>query len=111
MSTTLIDLIRHGEPEGGPMFRGQTDHPLSELGWHQMRQATATDDHWDVIVTSPLTRCLGFATTLSEQLGLPVHTEERLREILVLGLRSTGIGWWRHSRYSYRDKHPRISHR
>lgn len=81
MSTTLIDLIRHGEPEGGPMFRGQTDHPLSELGWHQMRQAMATDDHWDVIVTSPLTRCLGFATTLSEQLGLPVHTEERLREI------------------------------
>ncbi|MBU73811.1 MAG: histidine phosphatase family protein, partial [Spongiibacter sp.] len=25
MTTTVIDLIRHGEPEGGQMFRGSKD--------------------------------------------------------------------------------------
>ena len=25
-----IDLMRHGEPLGGRMLRGSTDHPLSE---------------------------------------------------------------------------------
>lgn len=34
---TIIDLIRHGEPEGGRMIRGQgVDHPLGALGWAQM---------------------------------------------------------------------------
>ena len=47
MTTTLIDLIRHGEPEGGPMFRGQTDHPLSATGWQQMRGAIGDGEHWD----------------------------------------------------------------
>jgi len=30
---TTIDLLRHGEPVGGRMLRGSTDHPLSETGW------------------------------------------------------------------------------
>ena len=30
-----VDLIRHGEPEGGDVFRGHSDHPLTELGWQQ----------------------------------------------------------------------------
>ena len=86
MTTTLIDLIRHGEPEGGPMFRGQADHHLSETGWQQMRQAVSDNDHWDVIVTSPLLRCAEFARELSQRLALPLHTEDRLTEI--------GFGDW-----------------
>ena len=36
---TTIDLLRHGEPVGGRMLRGATDHPLSETGWQQMTDA------------------------------------------------------------------------
>lgn len=78
---TTIDLIRHGEPEGGRMYRGQKDDPLSELGWQQMREATAGCDHWDLIVTSPLQRCARFAEELAAQRGLPLHIDEQFREI------------------------------
>ena len=86
MTTTLVDLIRHGEPEGGPMFRGQTDHPLSQQGWQQMRRAITAGDQWDVIVTSPLLRCAGFAREMADQFGVPMHFEPRLQEI--------GFGDW-----------------
>lgn len=80
-SPTWIDLLRHGEPEGGPRFRGRRDDPLSDLGWQQMRAATEGDAPWQVIITSPLQRCQQFATQLSQQLGLPLHAEPRLQEI------------------------------
>ncbi|PSF13365.1 histidine phosphatase family protein [Marinobacter fuscus] len=86
MTTTLIDLIRHGEPEGGQMFRGSKDDPLSEKGWQQMRAAVNRQDRWDVIVSSPMARCRHFAKELAEQQGLPLHIEDRLREI--------GFGEW-----------------
>jgi hypothetical protein len=62
---TYIDLLRHGEVEGGVRFRGSTDHPLTAEGWAQMWAAVGTDIHWDRIVTSPLTRCADFARALS----------------------------------------------
>ena len=34
-TTAFFDLIRHGEPAGGPMFRGSKDDPLSDTGWQQ----------------------------------------------------------------------------
>lgn len=79
--TTLVDLIRHGEPEGGPMFRGHTDHPLSPEGWQQMQGAIQPDDRWDAIVTSPLSRCRAFADRLGDEQGLPVYREPRFQEI------------------------------
>jgi len=78
---TLIDLIRHGEPEGGRMFRGVTDHPLSERGWAQMRLATAGETGWEVVVTSPLTRCAEFAEALADARGLPLERLDGLREM------------------------------
>ena len=36
---TTFDLLRHGEPVGGRMLRGRTDHPLSERGWQQVTEA------------------------------------------------------------------------
>ncbi|MEC9085015.1 MAG: alpha-ribazole phosphatase family protein [Pseudomonadota bacterium] len=86
MTTTIIDLIRHGEPEGGQMFRGSKDDPLSDRGWQQMTSAVADHDHWDAIVSSPMKRCYHFAQRLSEQRGLPLHRETELREI--------GFGEW-----------------
>lgn len=78
---TLIDLIRHGEPSGGPMFRGSKDDPLSETGWQQMRTAISSEDRWDAIVTSPLQRCRGFAEWLGAEHGLDVEVVDRLREV------------------------------
>lgn len=86
MAETLIDLLRHGEPEGGVKFRGHSDDPLSVEGWAQMRAATATAAGWEVIVASPLRRCAEFAAELAANHGLPVETEARLKEI--------GFGTW-----------------
>ncbi|EON92296.1 phosphoglycerate mutase [Marinobacter lipolyticus SM19] len=80
-STTTIDLIRHGEPAGGPMFRGSQDDPLSDLGWQQMRSAISDTEEWDLVVTSPLLRCHRFAEQLATNRQLPLERDERLREI------------------------------
>ena len=37
----ILDLIRHGEPEGGVKYRGSLDEPLSTTGWQQMRATCA----------------------------------------------------------------------
>ncbi|MEK6748901.1 MAG: histidine phosphatase family protein, partial [Pseudomonadota bacterium] len=37
--TTVVDMIRHGEPVGGKRYRGHRDDPLSDIGWRQMREA------------------------------------------------------------------------
>lgn len=80
-TTTWIDLIRHGEPDGGPMFRGSQDDPLNERGWQQLWDAVGTDDRWDAIVTSPMLRCARFAQAYADQRNLPLHKDERLREL------------------------------
>ena len=83
---TTLDLIRHGEPVGGRMLRGTTDHPLSERGWQQMQEATAAlmtngTPPWDAVVTSPLSRCREFALWFGEHHDLPVITEPALAEM------------------------------
>lgn len=83
---TTIDLLRHGEPVGGRMLRGTTDHPLSEKGWQQvndavMRHTIDGRPPYDAVVTSPLLRCKEFALWLGEAFDLPVHTEEGLAEL------------------------------
>lgn len=110
---TLIDLIRHGEPEGGRMIRGHgVDHPLSALGWAQMRAAVAPDPsapggsdpavaatgaghvpwqpsqdaRWDQILSSPMARCREFALELAGRHGLPLAVDPVLKEI--------GMGAW-----------------
>lgn len=85
-NTTLVDLIRHGEPEGGPMFRGSKDDPLSALGWQQMQAAIAAGETWDQVLSSPMQRCIRFAESVAERLEIPLHVEDRLREI--------GFGGW-----------------
>jgi len=66
-----VTLLRHGETVGTARFRGRIDEPLSELGWQQMQQATDSGQ-WDLIVSSPLCRCLDFARQLAEQRNLPL---------------------------------------
>lgn len=83
---TVIDLIRHGEPEGGAKMRGAQDDPLSELGWSQMRESVGDYGKWSHILTSPLSRCHAFAEELSgrHQLDMSIHSD--FREI--------GFGEW-----------------
>jgi alpha-ribazole phosphatase len=83
---TTLDLMRHGEPVGGRKYRGQTDDPLSETGWEQMRRAVAGHCPWQVIISSPLARCAEFARELAARHGLPLATDARLMEL--------GFGAW-----------------
>jgi len=84
---THIDIIRHGEPEGGRRYRGHgVDDPLSEKGWQQMWQAVPQNPPWQHIVSSPLARCRQFAETLATKLHVPCSIEDNLKEI--------GFGVW-----------------
>ena len=87
MDETIIDLIRHGEPVGGRAYRGHNiDDPLSDKGWQQMRGAIGEHAPWSQIISSPLLRCRGFADALAEKHGIPVETDDRLKEV--------GFGDW-----------------
>lgn len=84
---TVIELIRHGEPEGGSRYRGHgIDDPLSERGWNQMWEGIGDADHWDMILSSPLVRCADFAHRLGKDRGIPVRVVDNLKEI--------GFGAW-----------------
>ena len=79
--TTIIDMIRHGEPQGGTRFRGYLDHPLSDTGFQQMRNAVAGRNDWDLICSSPLKRCFEFAKELSLEENIPLEVVEQFKEI------------------------------
>jgi probable phosphoglycerate mutase len=84
---TVIEFIRHGEPEGGSKYRGHgVDDPLTQRGWNQMWNGVGDADHWDIIFTSPLIRCAAFAQRLGAEREIPVRTLPGLREI--------GFGAW-----------------
>ncbi|MEX0732436.1 MAG: histidine phosphatase family protein [Aquisalimonadaceae bacterium] len=78
---TWVDLLRHGQPEGGQRYRGHLDDPLSELGFAQMAAALDPEEHWDAIITSSLRRCRAFAEQLADQRGLPLHVEPGFMEV------------------------------
>lgn len=76
----VIHLLRHGETEGGPRYRGSTDEALSPHGWEQMWAAVG-EGCWNRIVASPLARCAAFAQALAERRGIPLEIDARLREM------------------------------
>jgi len=79
--STIIDIIRHGEPVGGRMYRGHRDDPLSELGWQQMHEAVEDFKAWQAILSSPLLRCCEFAASLASKISVPLHIDDRFKEI------------------------------
>lgn len=82
MQTTRIDIIRHGEPQGGNVFRGHTDHELTVLGqWQFQQRLHLHQQAWQQIYSSPLKRCAVSAQQLAQQLALPLMFDDRLREI------------------------------
>jgi len=83
----IIDLMRHGTPIGGKMYRGHSiDHPLSEKGWQQMRDSVGDYDQWDQIITSPMSRCHDFAQEVSHKHNIPLQIIDQLKEV--------GFGSW-----------------
>ena len=79
--TTTIDLLRHGEPQGGRKYRGSLDDPLSDRGWMQMNATVGEHCSWQVIVSSPLIRCAAFAQELARRYRLPLEIEDELQEM------------------------------
>lgn len=76
-----IYLLRHGEAEGGPRYRGKTDDALTTAGWEQMWKAVRGLPQWEYVVTSPLARCADFARALAARDSIPLRVEARLQEI------------------------------
>ena len=89
---TVIDLLRHGEPEGGRMYRGGgTDHVLSATGWEQMhasieKRVVKDEADWQAIISSPMLRCKEFSEHLAQEKNIPIQVIENLRE--------AGYGSW-----------------
>lgn len=76
-----VDLLRHGETQGGSGFRGRLDDPLTTSGWDQMWAALAGAGPWTRVVSSPLRRCAAFAHRLARARGLPLSLDARWREL------------------------------
>jgi len=84
---TIVDLVRHGEPEGGRAFRGnRIDDPLSETGWRQMRNLLDDEHTWQRVITSPMSRCRDFAEEVASGYKLPLLVVDDLKEV--------GFGNW-----------------
>lgn len=81
MQTTTIDLLRHGECEGGHVYRGRLDFPLNEKGWQQLRGKTQQLDMWTHIVSSPLQRCALFADEVAQRCNKPLSVMDGFREV------------------------------
>lgn len=86
MRMVTVDLLRHGHVDGPNCFRGETDDPLSDLGWRQMRFACPPDQARKVVLTSPLRRCRSFADELALTSGMA--------PIIDAGLSPTKYGEW-----------------
>lgn len=78
---TTIDLLRHGESEGGDIFRGSTDVLLSDDGWQQMLTVAQGVEGWQKIITSPLRRCQMFAEYIAHEQNLQCVIDDDLQEV------------------------------
>ncbi|MCI1665344.1 MAG: histidine phosphatase family protein [Atopobiaceae bacterium] len=78
-------LLRHPETVANVdmYLSGQSDVALSKAGEAQKVRAIKALEAWrpDVVLTSPLTRCVGIAEKVSADLGIECHVDDRLIEI------------------------------
>ena len=82
MQRVVIDLLRHGELEGGVKYRGRTDDPLTAAGRLAMDQVWAQiHAEIDQIITSPLARCAEPSRAWAAQRKIPCRIEPRLVEL------------------------------
>ncbi|MCT1801333.1 histidine phosphatase family protein [Kocuria carniphila] len=78
MTDSSLSLIRHGQTDWNfaRRLQGRTDIPLNETGREQAREVgrelAASEEHWDVLVSSPLSRARETAEIIGEAVGLVV---------------------------------------
>jgi alpha-ribazole phosphatase len=86
-TTTVVDILRHGQCQGGEIYRGSTDVCLTDLGWQQMFNSLSPllgeggVAPWSQIISSPLKRCLKFSEHHCEQWNIPLRVDENFREM------------------------------
>lgn len=80
-NSTSIELLRHGELEGGDIFRGSTDDALTDNGWQQMVAALDSKNEWDIIITSSLSSCREFAEVIAQEEEIDLEVNNQLIEI------------------------------
>jgi alpha-ribazole phosphatase len=78
--STQFDLLRHGTPALKGVYLGRTDSVLSAQGAREVLAAVADNPGWDLVVSSPLLRCLDSAQSISEQWGIPLLVLDQLQE-------------------------------
>jgi probable phosphoglycerate mutase len=83
---TRIAIIRHGSTAWNKEGRmqGSTDIPLDEEGILQAQKlgVRLSDEHWDVVYTSHLSRARQTGEVIAAHLGIgAVFQDERLREV------------------------------
>src|SRR6187402_576406 len=83
---TRIALIRHGSTAWNKEGRmqGSTDIPLDEDGRIQAKKLgiRLSDEHWDVVYTSHLSRAHQTGEIIAAQLGITkIFQDDRLREV------------------------------
>lgn len=82
---TTIGWVRHGITDWNVARRaqGQTDVPLNDTGRAQARALAERfkNEEWDAVYASDLLRAKETAETIANALNIPLHVDERLREM------------------------------
>ncbi|WP_198661612.1 histidine phosphatase family protein [Lewinella sp. IMCC34183] len=82
---TRIGFVRHGITDWNldKRVQGHTDIPLNEKGKLQAKALAGrlTNEDWDLIYSSDLSRAKETAGTIAEAKGVPVKLDHRLREM------------------------------
>ena len=80
-TTTIIDLLRHGEVENDEVFCGSTNDVLTDHGWQQMVKSLENKGDWDLVVSASLERCQEFAELIASEDDIDIEVDEKLNEI------------------------------
>ena len=82
---TDILLVRHGQTDWNldRRIQGQSDIQLNSAGLAQAESFASglTDQHYDLLISSDLQRAVQTARIIAARLSLPVHCDQRLREV------------------------------
>ena len=78
----IVDILRHGELEGGIKYRGTLDEALTPLGRKQMDMVwQRLQQDVDHIISSPLSRCAIPSMDWAKQAGISYELEPKIAEL------------------------------